>query len=306
MKNLLLILIAVVVCTLSGFAQDMLNSNDFLFKKEHFNTSYITSDSTSLNISTVVSTANAVQNNSKFHFLLYGNMGKSGIGVGAKVNTSFYNVFQTTTAEFMLAKRVDVGKENVLSFGLNGGVILNSLKLDRINQYTDLQDPVITDGTFNKTGFTTGLGFNYNWKDRIDLGISLPVLVQSNEGVAPVFFTNLSYKHRFNENISIEPGVLVYGPNYTTPTIEGNVRLDYKENLYVKVGGRSTSSFIFGAGASINFIEVGYMYNMVLGDPFNEAYNGQHNINVAFKFLAKNPFEKKEQQLEVSTKGSNE
>lgn len=293
MKKWIGIIIVMLFVQEGMLAQDLLNMNDFVFKKEHYNTSYISGDSTSLNISTVVSTANAVENNSKFHFLTYGTLGKSGLGVGAKVNTSFYQVFQTTTAEVMLAKRVNVGKENKFNFGLNAGVILNSLKMDRINQYTDLNDPVIADGTFNKTAFTAGLGFSYNWKDRIDFGVSLPVLIQSNNGVSPVFFSNLSYKHTFDNLLSFKPGVLFYGPDYTKPTVEGNMELNYNEKFYVKVAGRSTKSILFGGGVNVNFVEIGYLYNLYLGDPFSDAYGGQHNINIAFHFLAEKPFQKK-------------
>ena len=299
MKNLTYIFtIALILCSFSTKAQDFINANDYNFGPEHFNTSYIAEDSSSLKISTIVSAVNAAQNNSKFHFLMYGSVGTTGLGVGAKVNTTFYRLFQTTTAEFMLAKKIDVGKENAFSFGLNGGIAVNSLKTDRINEYTDLNDPVLVGQTFNKVGFIAGLGMNYNWKDRIDLGVSVPILIQSVEGVAPVYFTSFGYTQKIGSNFSIKPNVMLYGPNYINSSFEGSVKFDYDNKLWIKGGGRTTKKLLFGAGGSLNFVDIGYMYNMALGNGFADVYSGAHNINVVFNFLAEKPFQVRQRKDE--------
>lgn len=288
MKKTAITLISIFV-SLGLKAQDMLNMNNFNFEKDNYNTACITTDSSSLKISTIVSMSDAIQNSSKFNFLMYGNMGKLGLALGAKVNSSFYQIFQTTTAEFLLAKRMNFGKGSSLSFGINAGVILNNLKQDRINEYTELEDPVLSNGTFNRAGFTTGLGFHYSWKERLDVSISVPVLVQSFQGLAPVYFTNLSYKQALGTKFSIQPEIIAYGPNYIKPTIEGNIRVQYLDFAWLKVGGRSTQTLLFGAGASVKFIDFGYMYNLSAGQPFQEVYTGLHNIKVAFNFLDTKP-----------------
>ena len=163
MKRIIATTLLVFILSQLVSGQDLLNINNFNLNEENYNSSFIASDSSSLRVSTIVSAANAVQNNSKFHFLAYGNFGKLGLGLGAKVNTSFYQIFQTTTAEFLLAKKVHVGKQNHLSFGMNAGLILNKLRQDKINQYTNIEDPIIINNSYDRIGFTGGLGFNYNW-----------------------------------------------------------------------------------------------------------------------------------------------
>lgn len=284
MKKIAILLIG-VLASIQINAQDMLNMNNFNFEKDNYNTACITTDSTSLKISTIVSLTDAIQNSSRFNFLMYGNMSKLGLAVGAKVNSSFYQIFQTTTAEFLLAKRMNFGKGNSLSFGLNAGVILNNLKQDRINAYTEAEDPVLTNGTFNKTGFTTGLGLHYSWKEKLHVSMSLPVLVQSIQGLAPVYFTNVSYKLAMGSKFSFQPEIIAFGPNYIKPTIEGNVRVEYLDFAWIKLGFRSTQSFLFGGGASVKFVDFGYIYNLSAGQPFQEVYSGLHNIKVAFNFL---------------------
>jgi hypothetical protein len=118
------------------------------------------------------------------------------------------------------------------------------------------------------------------------------VLIQSFEGIAPVYFTNLSYKQPLGENFSIKPGVMIYGPNYAKPTIEGNAQFAYKDFAWIKIAGRSNKTLLFGAGGSVNFIDFAYIYNLSAGAPFNEVYTGLHNIQVAFNFLATKPTKK--------------
>ncbi|MGB1248125.1 MAG: type IX secretion system membrane protein PorP/SprF [Chitinophagales bacterium] len=283
-KNIMLVLL--VAFAQWTIAQDMLNLNDINFDPTYYNTSLLAKDSSSLDISTIVSAANAVENNSKFHFLLSGSLGKYGLGIGAKVNTSLYNVYQTTTAELLLAKKIRMGKSNSLNFGINAGLILNNLRMDKINEYTNLEDPILNNETYDKTGFMAGLGLNYTWKDRLYLGFSMPVMVQSVEGFSPVYFTSLSYQQKI-KSIAITPSFLAYGPDYTKPTFEGSLKLAFKDYAWLKVGGRSTKKVLFGAGGNVNFISFGYMYNMVLGNEFAQSYTGTHNMQVSFHFLAK-------------------
>ncbi|MCB9256322.1 MAG: type IX secretion system membrane protein PorP/SprF [Chitinophagales bacterium] len=302
MKNFTITLMSFVLA-FGLKAQDMLNMNNFNFEKDNYNTACITTDSSSLKISTIVSLSDAIQNSSKFNFLMYGNMGKLGLAVGAKVNSSFYQIFQTTTAEFLLAKRMKLGKGNSLSFGINAGVILNNLKQDRINAYTNMEDPVLVNGTFNKAGFTTGLGFHYSWKEQLNVSMSVPVLVQSIQGLAPVYFTNVSYKIAMGSKFSLQPEIIAFGPNYIKPTIEGNFKVDYLDFAWLKLGFRSTQSFLFGAGASVKFVDFGYIYNLSAGQPFQEVYSGLHNIKVAFNFLdTKTKLSKKTSSEEIIVK----
>ena len=299
MRNLLQIILLILsgLFAQNVLAQDMLNINDFNFGPEFYNSSYIAEDSSSLNISTVVSTTDAVAKNSKFHFLLYGSVGKSGLGIGTKINTTFYNIFQSTTAEILLAKKVNIGINNSLNFAINTGLIMNTINRNRINQYTDISDQVIQNETYQKIGYTAGFGLNYNWKNKLDLGISLPTFVQTANDVAPVFFTSLAYNQDIGNDLILRPQILFYGPDYIKPTVEGSLRLDYKESFWLKVGARSTTKIIFGLGASINYVKLGYMYNLSFGEELKDVYPGLHSLNVSFHFLAKSPFEKKGQNV---------
>lgn len=295
MKNLILYVTFVMPFFMAAKiqAQDLQNLNPILFEKENFNSSYIASDSNELNVSTIVSIANATEKNNKFHFLITGNLGKLGLGFGAKINTSFHSIYQTTSAEIMLAKRLNLGKNHSLSFGLNTGVLLNSLRQDKINQYTNLEDPVIKNLYYDRVGFTAGLGLRYNWNNKFQIGGSVPFLVNTFEGVDPVYVINTSYRQYFGENFSLKPELILYGTKYVTPTFEGNATFDYRDMVWIKVGARLTEQVFFGAGGNVKFIEFGYLYNMSFGNNFKQIYPNAHNISVKFKFLGQN-FKKKE------------
>lgn len=287
MKNLKFQIISLVLLSawsqVSG--QDMLNINDLNYGKESVNTAYIADDSSTLEISTILATASATENFNRFHFLFHGNIGKHGLGFGVKVNTAFYQIFQTNTTEFMIAKRVQLGKQHTLSFGLNSGIVLNRLRTERINTYTDIADPIIQNELYNKVGFTTGFGLRYNWKNKLDFGASLPVIIQSNNGLAPIYNTHISYKQALGKLMSIEPSFMAYGTDYTAPSIEGSIRLEYKDLIWLRVAGRSTKNLAFGAGTKINFLMVGYTFNSIVGEGFNEVFNNLHAIQVSFMFL---------------------
>ncbi|MGB1017671.1 MAG: type IX secretion system membrane protein PorP/SprF [Chitinophagales bacterium] len=266
-------------------AQDLQNLNALLFEKENFNTAYIASDSNELNVSTIVSIANVVEKNNKFHFLLNGNIGKLGLGFGVKVNTSFHSIFQTTSAEIFLAKRLNLGKKHALSFGLNTGLILNSLRQDKVNQYTNLEDPVIKDLFYDRVGFSAGLGLKYNWNDKFNFGVSLPFLVNTFEGIDPVYIINTSYRQYFGKNFSLTPELVVYGTRYVKPTLEVNTKLNYQNIAYIKVGARLTEQVFFGAGGNIKFIDFAYIYKLSFGNHFKQIFPNVHNVSVKFRFL---------------------
>lgn len=274
-------------------AQDMLSINDLNFGKESINPSYIASDSSSFKITTIIGAANAVENFNRFHFLAHGNVGKLGLGFGVKINTSFYQVFQINTSEIMIAKQVDLGKSHHLSFGLNTGIALFRLRAENINQYTDMSDPIIQNELFNRANFTTGFGLRYNWKDKVDLSASLPVVLQSKRGLQPIYFTTLAYKQAIGTKMSIEPGAMFYGTDYTRPSFEGSLTLRYQNIAWLKVGGRSTKNLSIGAGANINFLEIGYTYNNILGEGFQQVYNNLHAIQVSFLFLGNKSIQSK-------------
>ena len=280
-------------------AQDMLSINDLNFGKESINPAYISGDSSSFKISTIIGTASAVENFNKFHFLAHGNIGKVGLGFGVKINTAFYNVFQINTSEFMIAKQVDLGKQHRISFGLNSGIALYRLRAEKINEYTDMADPIIQDELYNKVNFTSGFGLRYNWADKVDLSASLPVIVQSKRGLTPIYFTTLSYKQKIGSIMSVEPGVMLYGTDYTRPSFEGNLTLRYKEIAWLKLGGRSTKNFSVGAGASINFLEIGYTYNNIMGEGFQQVYNNLHAIQVSFLFIGNKSIRSKNKSIQT-------
>ncbi len=291
------LLILAFLCLIGSLkAQDMLSINDLNYGKESINPAYISGDSSSFKITTIIGTANAVENFNKFHFLAHGNIGKLGLGFGVKVNTAFYQVFQVNTSEIMIAKQINLGNSHRLSFGLNTGIALFRLRAENINQYTDMSDPIIQDELYNKANFTTGFGWRYNWKDKVDLSASLPVVVQSKRGLMPIYFTTLAYKQAIGAKMSIEPGLMLYGTNYTKPSFEGNLTLRYQQIAWLKIGGRSTKNFSVGAGANINFLEIAYTYNNIMGEGFQQVYNNLHAIKVSFLFIGNQSIKAKKQE----------
>lgn len=284
------------ICLLSLFllgyslnAQDALTVNDLNFNKASFNSAFIISDAP-VNVSLTTSLGPGVQNTRRLNFLAYGNIKKLGIGIGARVNSKFYGLYNVNTAELLYAKELKVNDHSNFYAGLNFGVHFADLNENELNQHVDYEDPFILNNELPQYRFMFGLGFGYTRHDRLKVGFSLPTLMKTNNDFYPLFVLNTSYKfdlftgsdqHMAGNEISIEPEMMLYGTNLLPLTFEGSVKVHYTEEFWVKAGGRTTKSLLFGFGWHKPFVHMGYVYNANMKE-YAQINPGVHNINVHF------------------------
>ncbi|MCB0539656.1 MAG: type IX secretion system membrane protein PorP/SprF [Bacteroidetes bacterium] len=283
----------------TAVAQQTLTDNDINFKRVSYNTSLIHSDSSQLMLNFTTSLGGDVQETSRMHFMAYGNIKKVGIGIGAKVNSRFKDIYKTTSAEILLSKNIKFKEKNDFNFGLNFGVLYNSISDKYFNEYVELEDVTISQQE-NKVRFIGGFGVSYIWNNSLEFGFSMPELVKSNNEFYPTFFGNVAYKQRFGEQkaLYIEPTLLIYSTDLTGATIEGALKAGYHEYVWAKIGGRNTKTMLFGLGGGYNFINVGYVMNMNFGD-YSNIQQMQHNINLSLNFLQVSNKKKTEKEKEI-------
>lgn len=291
MKNLIQYICLMALC-LFGYslnAQDALTVNDLNFGKAGYNSAFIISDSP-INISLTTSLGPAVQDTRRLNFLAYGNLKKLGIGVGARVNSKFYGLYIVNTAELLYAKKLKINDQSSFYGGLNFGVHFVDLNENELNQHVDFEDPFILNHELPQYRFMFGLGLGYTLRDQLKVGFSLPSLMKTNNDFYPLFVLNTSYKfdiftdsdlHMAGSELSLEPEILLYGTNLLPLTFEGSIKVNYTEEFWVKAGGRSTKSLLFGFGWHKPFIHMAYVYNTNLKE-YAQINPGVHNINVTF------------------------
>ena len=131
----------------------------------------------------------------------------------------------------------------------------------------------------------TGAGIGFVWNKNLKIGFSMPELFKTESTFYPTFFANASYKFNLAKSeVYIEPSILLYTTSFTPVTFEGSIKAGYREYAWLKMGGRSTKTLIFGAGGGYKVVNIGYSYNKNF-DEYQSINESQHNINVYFNFL---------------------
>ena len=271
------------------FAQDALTINDLNFGKAGYNTAFIIDDSP-MTVSLTTSLGPEVQNTRRLNFLAYGNLKKLGIGIGARVNSKFYGLYNVNTAELLYAKHIKVNDHSNFYGGLNFGVHFADLNENQLNTYVDFEDPFIANNELPQYRFMFGVGFGYTRHDRLKIGLSIPTLMKTNNDFYPLFVFNTSYRfdialgdyqNHAGGDLGIEPELMLYGTDLVPVTVEGSVKLNYTEEFWVKFGGRTTKSLLFGFGWHKSFVHMAYVYNANMQE-YAQVNPGVHNINVTF------------------------
>lgn len=294
------ILIICIVASISFLnAQNTLTNNDISFNKISYNTSYIGADTSSLVLDFRTSLSYNEQETNRLNVLVYGSIKKIGLGLGVKVNNRFKDFYRVTSGEFLINKRIKIKENHFFNFGLNMGLHYTGVNTNYFNNYVDVNDAEIL-SLENKYRFMAGAGFSYIWEKGLKLGFSMPELVKTESGFYPVFFANVSYGQKLlqSKKLILEPAVLLYSTAFVPMTFEGSVKLSYDDFVWLRVGGRSTKTYLVGVGGGGSFIHVGYTFNGNFGkyELINES---QHNLNVNFRFLqaGKKKNDKKDTEL---------
>jgi type IX secretion system PorP/SprF family membrane protein len=282
-KSIIIILISSIIFCSKGFGQDALLMNDLNYNSVGYNSSFIAAATSKLNASFTTSIGNGIQNTSKVNFLAYANIEKYKFGVGLKLNSKFFGLFKTNTAEVLYAKELKIDEDHKLFLGFNIGMHFSSLAMNKLTNQVNFDDPFLIANELPQYRLTAGLGVGYTFKNKIKAGFSIPVLVKNNNDFSPVYIFNTSYRHQATQVLSLTPEVLAYGSDIEPFTIEGNLKLDYKDYVWFKIGGRSTNSTMLGIGWQHSFVNIGYIHNMYFGE-YSKINQAVHNVNVTFQF----------------------
>jgi hypothetical protein len=287
------LLLSIVLLSLSLLqAQYTLTDNDINFKKASYNASMIVVDSNNLVLNLSTSLSDNLQETSRMHLLTYANFPKLGLGIGAKFNTRFKDYYKMTTAEFLIAKKIELKEKSLLNFGLNLGVDYLGVNENFFNGFVDQSDEFITNNPNQSVRFMSGFGTSYVWDNKFQIAFSMPELIKSQSDFYPTVFANMAYKQSLGKTkaLYLKPEVMVYSTDIAPVTIEGSASFGFQNNIWMKMGGRSNKTMLVGMGGGFSFIEVGYNYNMNFSN-YDVVNQMQHNINLCFNFVRSDKYE---------------
>ncbi|MES2431648.1 MAG: type IX secretion system membrane protein PorP/SprF [Bacteroidota bacterium] len=202
-----------------------------------------------------------------------------------------------TGGQVNLSYSINLENGRRLMFGLGGQVLQQ--KLDKAefanSEYFDPTDPIMS-AEPNVTKGDASAGIYYK-SSTLNVGASVQQIVQSKldyiKGTTNVegkqyrhYNFTADYYARTDEDNVLVPNILVrYLPNAPVD-IEGGIRLEHKDILWVGFNYHYKQSYAALAGVKINHkLAIGYAYD-VYNTPLNVFYNGgdAHEISLRYYF----------------------
>lgn len=285
MKNFIytsiLTLLAIFVMP-TAKAQDALTMLDINFNSINYNTAFIAEKSEVFGASLTNTTAGGIQNTGQINFLAYTQLKSAGIAIGTRVNSKYFGFLRTTQFELNSAKRVQLNSSSAFMASIGMGMQFTSIRSGEINEYADQMDPILQNGEFPQYRFSFSFGLGYVWKNKLRLGLSVPNFAKTESDLNPVYIFNGSYGVNISEDFLLKPEILAFGSSVKALTGEFNARSEFKEKVWLKVGYRTSNTFVGGIGVMVSGIEVGYAYNTWFSE-YQSVVPSSHNINLTFR-----------------------
>lgn len=285
MKALQHICIAFALLFTGGLsAQDALTMQDINFATVNYNTAFFAEKAERFSASLTNTSGGGIQNTGQVNFLAYTQLSNAHMALGARVNSKYFGLYRTTTAELSSAKRIQLNSKSSLMAGINVGMQFTALRSGELNEYVDQLDPILVNDDFPQYRFVFGLGLGYVWNEKLRAGISLPSFGKTESDFNATYIANVSYDIKAGEKMDVSPEVLFYGADVSPFQAEINAKAVYNEFVWVKAGYRTQSVFVAGLGIQKSSVSIGYMYNAYFQE-YQTVVPAAHHINLSFRLL---------------------
>ncbi|NEN24301.1 type IX secretion system membrane protein PorP/SprF [Cryomorpha ignava] len=278
---------SILLC-LSANAQDALLMQNINFSEFGYNSAFIADDDATFTVALTNTTGGGIQNTGQINFQGFTQLEKSGLAIGTRVESKYYGLFRTSTMQFETAKKVRLNANSHLFAGFGAGMQFNSLRTNELNEFVNRTDPMLVDNAFPQYRFIFGFGLGYNYLNKLKAGFSMPSFARTESDFNPIYLANVSYRIQAGEVIGIRPEALMFGSNVAPISAEFSAKIDFKNQVWIKAGARTTNTLVGAIGVDTRYITIGYAYNGFLQE-FSAIVPAIHNINITFRSGSKNP-----------------
>ena len=197
---------------------------------------------------------------------------KRNIALGGMVYYDTRSLLKSTAVSLSFTYKAFLGERQFLSFGLSGGVSMNNIQLDNINDPSILSDPALFDLVDNNLSPNASFGIRYHHKG-LDFGFSLPSLFKRDVVGVEQFATvtldpiknyTIMASRKFNlgtGNVVLEPHIL-YRVTETLPNQWEALAVVHLRDL-IWLGGSYRQEYGATALMGLNIgemLSVGYAY----------------------------------------------
>jgi type IX secretion system PorP/SprF family membrane protein len=172
--------------------------------------------------------------------------------LGLRLISDTRGAFQVFKSDITYAYLLKLNDRHKLNFGLNAGILNTNLSTQRIDNFDiiDQSDNLLYNTKFNTLQFTAGFGLLYNF-DKLEVSLSIPSLISTNEKVYSYMNAAVFYKFEINEKFSITPWL-----NYQNVPITSGigglfVKGEYMEKIWLQTGIQTNKSFAMMVGVNL-------------------------------------------------------
>ena len=216
---------------------------------------------------------------------------KKQLGLGGMLINERIGVHRNASALTSAAYHLKVGPLSYLSMGLQAGI--HSRKSDYGSLVGNASvDPKLYDASVSYTAFDLGMGLYFR-SPRLHLGLSAPELLPESFSLNDTisvrlnnvnYFLFAKYKITLNENIDVEPSMLLKYLRGVPLSYDINFNLIYKKVLTLGLSYRKSESLDFMLKGQITpQLQFGYSYDFAIGE-VSRVSNGSHELMVNYVF----------------------
>lgn len=229
---------------------------------------------------------------------------KRNIALGGLVYYDKRSLLKSTSISLSFTYKAFLGDQQFLSFGLSGGVSMNNIQLDNINDPAILSDPALFDLVDNNLSPNASFGLRYHLKG-FDLGFSLPSLFK-REVVGVEQFTTVeldpikNYTIMASKKFNLGPGSVVLEPHLlyrVTETLPNQLEALAVVHLMELIWFGGSYRQDYGASALLglnikDMLSVGYAYEFA-STLVNGIPDGTHEVQLRINLGKSKEFTRK-------------
>ncbi|HKZ38782.1 MAG TPA: type IX secretion system membrane protein PorP/SprF [Chryseolinea sp.] len=295
LKAIALVVLLIVISAVPSTAQQKVQFTQYMFNGLVINPAYAGADEAlSLTFIQRKQWANIENSPSTQSLSAHTLFKRRRFGLGLTIVNDRVGVHKNLSALTNYAYHLQVGKNSYLSMGIQAG--FHNQKSD----YTSLigpanMDPKLSNPYISYTSFDFGMGMYFR-SPRLHVGISAPELLPETISISDSssiefkkanFFLFSKYNITLNDNIDIEPSMLLKYLAAVPLSFDLNVNLIYRKALTLGLSYRKSESIDFMFRGKITpQLLLGYSYDHPIGE-FSRQSKGSHElmVNYLFKYV---------------------
>jgi type IX secretion system PorP/SprF family membrane protein len=215
-------------------------------------------------------------------------------GIGGTLNQESNNIFTRLTVQASYAYHIPLSAKLSLSIGASIGIKQTTVDFDRLTTteqegLAGKQSQISPDGSVGMwlyhRNYYVGISTLQLFNNKVNIG-ETPTASATGQ-LNRHYYGTAGYRFRLNEDFTLIPSVLVKGVYPAPAALDLNLKLRYKDVVYLGASYRNQDAFIALIGVVIKKqYEVAYAYDFGLSS-LNSYHQGSHEFLIGVRLPKK-------------------